>query len=81
MGIRTLQPRVSVINSLKGVFHQMFGSSCQYAKKQNKKEEDIWTQSDLRFCENDGSNRLKINEKGVNWIGNQGATKSLKSVK
>ncbi len=23
-----------------------------------------WTQSDIRFCENEGSNRFKINEKG-----------------
>ncbi len=23
-----------------------------------------WTQSDLRFCENEGSKRFKINEKG-----------------
>ncbi len=23
-----------------------------------------WTQSDLRFCENEGSNRSKINKKG-----------------
>ncbi len=38
MGIRTLQPRVSVINSLKGVFHQIFGSSCQYAKNKTKKK-------------------------------------------
>ncbi len=31
------------------------GSAC---KKNN------WTQSDLRFCENEGSKRFKTNEKG-----------------
>ncbi len=35
----------------------MFGSRVQYAEKN-------WTQANLRFCENDGSIRSKINEKG-----------------
>ncbi len=38
------------------VLHQIFGSWVQHAKK-------TWTQSDIRFCENEGSNRFKINEK------------------
>ncbi len=45
--------------------------------------EQIWTQTDLRFCKNEGSKRSKINEKmrgqkdlksmekRVNWIENQ----------
>ncbi len=40
-----------------GVLHQIFGTWVQHAKK-------TWTQSDIRFCENEGSNRFKINEKG-----------------
>ncbi len=32
--------------------------------------EKNWTQSDLKFCENEGSKRFKINEIGVNWIQN-----------
>ncbi len=40
----------------EGVLHQIFGTWVQYAKK-------TWTQSDIRFCENEGSNRFKINEK------------------
>ncbi len=32
------------------------GTWVQHAKKN-------WTQSDIRFCENEGSNRFKINEK------------------
>ncbi len=39
-----------------GVLHQIFGSQVQHVKKN-------WTQSDLRFCENEGSKRSKINEK------------------
>ncbi len=39
------------------VLHQIFGTMVQHAKK-------TWTQSDKRFCENEGSNRFKINEKG-----------------
>ncbi len=31
-------------------------------------QEKKWTQSDLRFCENEGPKRFKINKKGVNWI-------------
>ncbi len=30
--------------------------------------QNIWTQLDLRFCENERSKRFKINEKQVNWI-------------
>ncbi len=42
-----------------------------------------WTQSDLSFCKNKGSKNLKLMEKGVNWIANEGKidTKCLKSVK
>ncbi len=39
-----------------GVLNQIFGTWVQHAKK-------TWTQSDIRFCENEGSNRFKINEK------------------
>ncbi len=45
--------------------HQIFGTCVQHAKKN-------WTQSDIRFCENEGSNRFKINEKAVIWIENTG---------
>ncbi len=31
-----------------------------------------WTQSDLTFCKNEGSKKLKVMEKGVNWIENEG---------
>ncbi len=37
-----------------GVLHQIFGTQVQHMKKK-------WTQSDLRFCENE---RFQINEKG-----------------
>ncbi len=47
-----------------GVLHQIFSSWVQHAKQ--------WTQSDLRFYENEGSKRFKITEKGVNWIENHG---------
>ncbi len=42
-----------------------------------------WTQSDLSFCKNEGSKNLKLMEKGVNWIENEGKidTKCLKYVK
>ncbi len=39
-----------------------------------------WTQSDLRFGENEGSKRSKINEKRINWFEKQGEN-CLKSVK
>ncbi len=39
-----------------GVHHQIFSSQVQHAKKN-------WTQLDLMFCENEGSNRFKIHEK------------------
>ncbi len=38
------------------VLHQIFGTQVQHMNKN-------WTQSALRFCENEESNRLKINEK------------------
>ncbi len=40
-----------------GVLHQIFVRQVQHAKEN-------WTQSDLRFCENEGSKRSKINDKG-----------------
>ncbi len=40
----------------RGVLHQIVGSQDQHANKN-------WTQSGLRFCENEGSKRTKINEK------------------
>ncbi len=51
-------------------------ASVQHTKKK-------WTQSDLSFCKNEGSKNLKLMEKGVNWIENEGKidTKCLKSVK
>ncbi len=59
-----------------GVLHQIFGTRVQNTKKK-------WTQSDLSFCKNEGSTNLKLMEKGVNWIENEGKidTKCLKSVK
>ncbi len=39
------------------VLYQIFGSWFQHAIQN-------WTQSDLRFCRNEGSKRSKINEKG-----------------
>ncbi len=38
------------------VLHQIFGTCVHHANKN-------WTQSDLRFCENEGSKRFKINKK------------------
>ncbi len=40
-------------------------------------------QSDISFCKNEGSKNLKLMEKVVNWIENEGKidTKCLKSVK
>ncbi len=39
-----------------------------------------WTESDLSFCKNAGSKNLKLMEKEVNWIENEGKidTKCLK---
>ncbi len=34
--------------------HKIFGTWVQHAKQ-------TWTQSDIRICENEGSNRFKIN--------------------
>ncbi len=42
---------------MQGVLHQMFGSRVLHAIRN-------WTQSDLRFCKNDGSERSRINEDG-----------------
>ncbi len=39
-----------------GVGHQILGTQVQHENKN-------WTQSYLRFCKNEGSNRFKINEK------------------
>ncbi len=39
------------------VLHKTFDTQVQHAKTH-------WTQSDLRFCENEGSKIFKINEKG-----------------
>ncbi len=35
------------------LLHQIFGTCVQHAKK-------TWTKSDIRFCENEGSNRFKM---------------------
>ncbi len=45
--------------------------------------EKKWTQSDLSFCKYEWSKNLKLMEKRVNWIENEGKidTKCLKSVK
>ncbi len=48
-----------------GVLHQIFCSQVHHVKQN-------WTQSNLRFCKNEGSKRFKINIKGVNCIENQG---------
>ncbi len=60
----------------RGVLHQIFGTLVQHTKKK-------WTQSDLSFCKHKGSNNLKLMEKGVNLIENEGKidAKCLKSVK
>ncbi len=57
-------------------FHQIFGTQVQHTKTK-------WTQLDPSFCKNEGSKILKLMEKGVNWIDNEGKidTKCLKSVK
>ncbi len=39
------------------VLHPIFGTQVQHVKKN-------WIQPDLRFYENEGSKRFKINEKG-----------------
>ncbi len=44
------------VDARMGVLHQMFGNWVQYAIT-------IWTQSDLRFCKNEGSKRSRFNEK------------------
>ncbi len=40
-----------------GVLHQIFGTRVQHVIQ-------IWTQSDLRFCDNNGSKDLKSMKKG-----------------
>ncbi len=50
------------MNSLQ--MSQIFSTRVQHANKN-------WTQSDL-FMKMRGSNRFKINKKGVIWIENQG---------
>ncbi len=40
------------------VLHQIFGTQVQHSPKKN------WSQSDLRFCENERPKRFKIDEKG-----------------
>ncbi len=46
------------------ILHQLFGSRVHPWNK-------MWTQTNLRFGEIEGSKRIKINEKGVNWIEKQ----------
>ncbi len=53
--MRPTQSRASTVTSCE-VFHQIVDTWVQHAKKN-------YTQSDLRICENEGSNRFKINEK------------------
>ncbi len=48
---------MDVFGGGEGVLHQIFDTRVQHTAKK-------WTQSDLRFCENEGSKRFKINEKG-----------------
>ncbi len=43
------------------------GTSSNFRSTSSARQKN-WTQSDLRFCENEGSKRFKINEKGINWI-------------
>ncbi len=40
-----------------GVLHQIFGNQVLHTIKN-------WTQSDLRFCKNEGSKRSKFNKNG-----------------
>ncbi len=58
-----------------GLPHYYYSSQVQGTNKN-------WTQSDLRFCDNEGGKHLK-SMKGVNWISNyiQKIEKCLKSVK
>ncbi len=42
-----------------GILHKNFGFSSGVQHMMKK-----WTQSDLRFCKNEGSKRSKKNEKG-----------------
>ncbi len=45
------------MNEMPGVLHQIFGRKVRHMIKK-------WTQSDLKFCKNEGSIRSKTNEKG-----------------
>ncbi len=48
---------MAIVGGGGGGLHTIFGSQVQYAKTN-------WTLLDLRFCENEGSERSKINGKG-----------------
>ncbi len=56
-----------------GVLHQIFGTRVQHANF-------FGTQSDLSYCENEGSNRFKINEK-EGHLDRKSRRKDLNSVK
>ncbi len=69
-----LYPVLNILSLIRALFvkgsigpagEYFFGSWVQHVKKN-------WTQSNLRFCENEGSKRSKINEKGVIWIESKG---------
>ncbi len=49
-------------NLNKSLIKSPGGRGVLYQIVQHPKQ--TWTQSDIRFCENEGSNRFKINEKG-----------------
>ncbi len=63
-GLRTQIRNICTIIP-EGVLHQIFSTRVQHTKKE-------WTQSDISFCKNEGSKKLKLMEKGVNWIENEG---------
>ncbi len=48
-----------------GVFHQIFGNRIQHVIQN-------WTQSDPRFCKNEGKKDLRSMKKGISWIENHG---------
>ncbi len=41
-----------------------------YDRTMFSKQKNNWTQSDLRFCENEGKKDWKSMKKDVNWIEN-----------
>ncbi len=45
-----------ILNLPRGILHQIFSNKGSVCDKK-------WTQSDLRFCKNDGSKRSMINDK------------------